>query len=173
LGDTSQVLIVNEPTTWELYNRIVENYTKWRKVPPAGHGYYVPSLEEAERLLTLNDSSSCALALCFMSDGRPSDQGGGTTRILEKMESLSMRFGRRLSFSAIGIGSDDNEFAALQQMVEVAKDFGVQASFVLPSMTTSGLGLSITATATSLTRTQTEMTDMVTLKQKCVRNVIR
>jgi hypothetical protein len=175
MGDIGEILMECVPTTWETYNHIVDIYNKKGPflVPPRGHGRYVPSLDLADELLKKSKSSSCALALCFMSDGRPSDQGRGRDAILESVESLSTRFGRRLSFSAIGIGNDTHEFEMLHSMVDTASDFGVQSSFVLPSMTTSSLGMSLTSTATTLTKTQTEMTDLKTLKQRNVRDVLR
>ena len=171
MGEEAKLLIKEEPTTWKLYNKIVSMYNNIGLA--RGHGNYVPSLKLVAELLTKNGSSSCALALSWFSDGRPSDQGIDKEMILPAVESLAERFGRRLSFSAIAIGHDQDEFAMLQSMVDTAKDFGVQASFVLPSMTTSGIGVSVTATATSLTKTQTEMTDLNTLKQKNVRHVLR
>lgn len=179
MGESAKVLIKEEPTTWKLYNKIVDVYKRSGygqakgSVLAAGHGNYVPSLRTAEDLLTKNSSSSCALALCWMSDGRPSDVGDSRKEILSSLETLAQRFGRRLSFNAIAIGDDSNEFMMLQSMVETAKDYGAQATFVLPSMTTAGLGVSITATATSVTKTQTEMTNLSTLKQKNVRHVLR
>ena len=144
-----------------------------RSVLAKSHGFYVPSLEKAEKILTWNNNSSCALALCFLSDGRPSDQGRASDSILKNVESLGMRFGRRLTFTAIGIGNHSDEFEMLKNMVGVAKDYGVQSFFVLPSMTTASLGVSLTSTATTITKTQTEMTDLKTMKQKKVRDVLR
>ena len=84
-----------------------------------------------------------------------------------------MRFGRRLTFTTIGIGNHSDEFEMLRNMVGAAKDYGVQSFFVLPSMTTASLGVSLTSTATTITKTQTEMTDLKTMKQKKVRDVLR
>jgi Alpha-kinase family len=172
LGAETKTLFKSQPTSWQLYNKVVDVYNT-RQSCARDHGYYVPSLATAEDILTVNSSSSCALALCFLSDGRPSDQGDARKSIMEKVGSLSMRFGRRLTFSAIGIGNDPNEFEMLQSMIDVARDYGVQASFVLPSMNTCELGISLTSTATSLTKTQTEMTDTNTLVQRNVRHVQR
>ena len=144
-----------------------------RSVPAKSHGFYVPSLEKAEEILSRNSNSSCALALGFLSDGRPSDQGGASDSIPNSVESLGMKFGRRLTFTTIGIGNHSDEFEMLRNMAGVAKDYGVQSFFVLPSMTTSSLGVSLTSTATTITKTQTEMTDLKTMKQNKVRDVLR
>ena len=115
----------------QLFNKIVDIYNH-RSVPAKSHGFYVPSLEKAEKILTWNNNSACALALCFLSDGRPSDQGRASDSILKNVESLGMRFGRRLTFTAIGIGNHSDEFEMLRNMAGVAKDYGVQSAFVLP-----------------------------------------
>eukprot|EP00536_Pseudo-nitzschia_multiseries_P006283 jgi/Psemu1/192727/e_gw1.131.23.1 len=173
LGETASVLVKTQPTSWALYNMIVDLYTRG-SVMARSHGYYIPSLETAERILTINKTASCALALCFLSDGRPSD-GAAAARdsILERVASLGMRFGRRLTLTTIGMGEDSNEFEMLHKMADTARDYGVQSCFMLPSMTTSALGVSLTSTATTITQTQTEMTDIVTRKQRNVRDVLR
>ena len=179
LGTESSVVIREQPTSWILYNQIVDFYQK-KVVPPGGHGNYIPSLEEAKRLLTRNSCASCATALLFLSDGKPSDLYGTrgferSTRdqlILDTVKSLAERFGRRLTFSTIGIG-DPDDFDTLRAMADAAADYGVQASFELPSMTSSCLGNAFSTVSSTLTSTQTEMTDLETLTQQKVRNVIR
>ena len=172
LGETPEVLFEEEPTSWTLYNKIVKLYMS-RKSRAAGHGYFLPSLTKAEELLTRNSNASCAAALLFLSDGAPSDKGPARRKeIVEKVEALAKRFGRRLTFTTIGIG-DKDEFEMLQKMVDAAKDYGVVAEFKLPSMTSSALGETFTSVATSLTTSQTEMTDLGTLKQRKVREVTR
>jgi hypothetical protein len=173
LGDDSEVVIREQPTSWILYNELVDIYRR-ETIPACGHGHYIPSLATAEDLLARNKSASCALAVCFVSDGKPSDLGlDRDGRIQATVESLGKRFGRRLTFTTVGIGSNPEEFEMLRSMAEAAKDFGVQASFQLPSMTSAALGDVLTSTATSLTKTQTEMTDMSTLKQRDIREVLR
>jgi Mg-chelatase subunit ChlD len=173
LGNSAEVIVETQPTSWLLYNEIADIYQN-KKYSPKSHGNYIPSLEAAEEILTRNKSASCALAVCFISDGKPSDGGRDVEgRIMEAVESLGKRFGRRLTLATVGIGSNPDEFHMLRSMAEAAKDYGVQASFELPSMTSAALADVLTATATSLTKTQTEMTDMTTLKQRNVRDVLR
>ena len=171
MGDSSTVLIKEQPTSWELYNQIVDVYSK-KKVPPRSHGNYAPSLEQAKELLLSNTNASCAAALLFLSDGKPSDLGDKKQIIEDSVRSLSEKFGRRLTFTAVGIGDLEN-FDTLNQMVEVAWDYGVQAEFRLPSFTSSSIGEVFTSSAQSLTTTQTEMTDLGTLKQRPLRDVAR
>jgi Mg-chelatase subunit ChlD len=172
MGERPEVLFLEEPTSWTLYNKIVELYMS-RQRQAVGHGYFRPSLSKAEELLTRNSNAACAAALLFLSDGLPSDKGRTCRKeIVEKVESLAKNFGRRLTFTTIGIGSNE-EFEMLQKMVDAAKDYGVVAEFKLPSMTSSALGETFTSVATSLTTSQTEMTDLGTLKQRKVRDVTR
>jgi hypothetical protein len=179
LGDQAEVLIREQPTSWLLYNRIVHIYEN-KTVPPRGHGNYIPSLEVAEEILLSNTSASCATALVFISDGKPSDfkalrgvdREEGYRLITESVESLAKQFGRRLTFTSIGIGHSD-DFEMLRSMADAASDYGVQGSFQLPSLNSSSLGVVFSSVATSLTSTQTEMTDLTTLKQQRVRSVLR
>ena len=174
LGDSSEIVTETQPTSWVLYNQVVDIYRKKTRIPPSGHGNYIPTLEASEEILNRSKSASCALAVCFISDGRPSDSGlNRDNRILQAVETLGKKFGRRLTFTTVGIGSSPDEFDMLRTMADMAKDYGVQANFELPSMTSAALADVLTATATSLTKTQTEMTDIVTLKQRNVRDVLR
>lgn len=179
LEEQPTVVIREQPCTWVLYNELAELYNK-ATIKPKGHGPFLPSLDKAEELLNRNDSASCAMALVFLSDGKPSDRAlaklGSKEQfdkiISDRVGSLAKKFGRRLTFTTIGIG-DSDDFGTLEKMAETAKDYGATASFRLPSMTSSSLGDVFTSVATSLTTTQTEMTDVVTLKQRKIRNVER
>ena len=178
LGTSSEILIKEHPTSWVLYNKIVHIY-QTKCVAPRGHGNYIPSLDVAEELLTANSNSSCAMGLCFISDGKPSDhvhlslhKNDIPSLVCDRVATLAKKFGRRLQFDAVGIGSSEN-FDALQDMVETAKDYGANANFLLPSMSSSSLGNMLQSFATSITSTQTEMTDLNTNKQQIVRNVNR
>lgn len=179
LSAEPNVVIEESPCTWILYNKIVEIYNE-ELVPPCGHGPFLPSLDVAQYLLTKHENhDGCAMALIFLSDGKPSDyiKKGETkedrlSAIAKRVESLASLFGRRLTFTAIGIG-DYDAFETLETMVEAAKDFGVKSEFCLPSMTSSSLGSIFTSVATSITTTQTEMTDVSTFKQKKVRSFLR
>jgi hypothetical protein len=179
LGPEAKVVIREQPSSWVLYNQLIRMHRK-NKVPSSGHGPYLPSLAIAEKLLTRNTNASCALALSFLSDGRPSDwfldrsktKREWSSLLAERVGELAKKFGRRLTFAAIGIGNSD-DFDTLKEMVDAASDYGALSSFRLPSMTCSGIGDAFTSVAVSLTTTQTEMTDVNTLKQRKVRNVLR
>jgi hypothetical protein len=179
LGAEAKVVVREQPSSWVLYNQLLRIYME-NEVPSYGHGPYLPSLAMAEKLLTRNSNASCALALSFLSDGRPSDwyldrsktRPEWSSMLAERVGELAKKFGRRLTFAAIGIGNPD-DFDTLKDMVEAASDYGALSSFRLPSMTCSGIGDAFTSVAASLTTTQTEMTDVNTLKQRKVRNVLR
>jgi len=179
LEQTPRVVVYEEPTTWTLYNRIVHIYNEGT-IQPRGHGPFVPALDTAISLLTRNSNAACAIALLFLSDGKPSDaalQRGMTKeewnhQITEKVESLAKQFGRRLTFTAMGVG-DMDDFATLEAMVDAAKDYGAVSHFANPSKTSIAIGGVFTALSSTLTATQTEMTDMDTMKQHKVKEVMR
>ena len=172
MGECPTLVFKEVPTTWILYNKIVKMYSSFNSFPE-GHGYFLPSLAAAEELLKRNSNAACAAALIFLSDGAPSDHVPmRQEEIIEKVESLAKSFGRRLTFTAIGVG-DLDDFSMLQRMVDSAKDYGAVAEFKVPSMTSSSLGQTFTSVATSLTTSQTEMTDLGTMKQRKIRNVVR
>ena len=179
LSLSSTVVIREAPCTWILYNTLVEIYND-SLVEASGHGPFLPCLSCAEELLQRNSNASCAMALIFLSDGAPSDfmLSKGATKdewrciISERVERLAEKFGRRLTFTAIGIG-DYESFETLEKMVEAAKDYGAIAEFRRPSMTSASLGSVFTSVATSITTTQLEMTDLSTMKQRKVRDFVR
>jgi hypothetical protein len=174
-----QIVIDEEPCTWVLYNQIVDVYMN-NTHPPRGHGPFLPALRQAEDLLTRNTNAACAAAFMFLSDGKPSDYATTPGKTPEEWDKeivttvghLARNFGRRLNFTAIGIG-DLEDFTLLEKMVAAAKDYHAISTFQLPSMTSSSLGNIFSSIATSLTSTQTEMTDLSSLKQRQVRDVQR
>ena len=179
LEENPRFVVHEEPTTWTLYNKIVNIYNE-KTIRARGHGPFLPALDAALSLLTRNSNASCAMALLFLSDGKPSDSAlarGMTNeywnlQIVEQVETLAKQFGRRLTFKAVGIG-EMKDFATLERMAEGAKDFGAISSFSNPSKTSMAIGGVFTALSSTLTATQTEMTDMETLKQHEVKSVIR
>ena len=71
MGPSGTVLIDRIPHDWIFYNAVV---ALLRSQEPNFDGNYLRALDTAEQLLVQNASGSCALALLFLSDGRPSDQ---------------------------------------------------------------------------------------------------
>lgn len=161
------------PTDWVTYNDVLKIY-KEGSITPRGHGCYKPALDLAESVLTQYNSSSCALVLAVMSDGRPSDSrvyrqsmDDGTRSITASIASLSSKFGKQLTVSAIGMGSA-NQFETLKKMIEEAENHESKGLFQVPSMSSSSIAAAISSIATSLTDTQTEMTN-----QRLVRKMTR
>lgn len=169
LGPTATFIASQEPTSWILYNKIIEYY-KEKTISPKSHGNYIPSLDLAEQVLLENSNGSCAMGLCFISDGKPSDFHHD--QIYDKVCAIAKKFGRRLQFDAVGIG-DSDDFVTLELMVHAAEEYHCKASMSLPSMSSSDLGVVFQTFATSMTSTQTEMTDLLTFKQRNVRNISR
>ena len=81
--------------------------------------------------------------------------------------------GRRLSVGTIGVGSAPGDFEVLRAMTLTAGEYGSVATFAMPQLTSSSLGLVMTSLASSLTETQTEMTVLGGSRQRIVRDVLR
>jgi hypothetical protein len=85
---------------------------------------------------------------------------------------ISSIFGRRLTFTAIGIG-DRQHFRTLEDMVEEARDYDVKVHLQFPSLTSEAIGETFISSVSSTIETQSELSDLNTLKQKQVRLVSR
>ena len=174
MRDEAEVLLAMEPTDWCLYNKLVE-LREWEEMRPSGHGNYMPALDMAQQLLNLNTKGSCALALLFFSDGKPSDSNEDHGA---RMGSIASKFGRRLSVTCIGMASEDEDednetFSTLRGMACEADSFGSVASFGSAALDVDSLSKIISSLVTSLTETKTEMTDLKSGKSMSVRMDIR
>jgi len=173
MKEEAETIMYAEPTTWVLYNKLVD-MREWDKMRPSGPGYYLPAIGEAESLLTSNANAGCALSLLFFSDGRPSDPARDRPQIVEKIGELASKFGRRLSISCIGMADEAEDFSTLNDMVTEAQQYGAQAKFGKPSLDADSLSNIVSSLASSLTTSVTEMTELKTGKQRLVRmDVIR
>jgi hypothetical protein len=85
---------------------------------------------------------------------------------------LARKFGRQLTFKAIGIG-DKDQFRVMPQMVDTASDYDAKAEFCLPSLTSESIGVAFTSTVTSTIETQNELSCLATSKQRQVQRVLR
>ena len=179
-----EVLVKEQPVDWLLYNRIIDLL---RTQHPIGDGNYIPSLDKAEKLLSSNPYSGCALQLIFLSDGRPSDRvpSGimeGYSTMIEKLEvlvrerisKLASRFGRRLSVGAIAFGQPNEEdFATLKALAEAAKEFNSKGVFSEASLSINTLSETFTTLSSTLTTTKSEMSDIRGTRQRKVKEVFR
>jgi hypothetical protein len=198
MRDDAEVLLKHEPTTYALYNEIVD-MREWRNLRPEGAGNYIPAIKAAEKLLTTNANAGCAISLLFFSDGSPSDKHNGD--FTSSIGHLAAEFGRRLSLACIGAFKKDHilmsylnlqdnrsynyshcflgmadrkeDFSVLSDMVDEAKSYGSIATFGKPSLDSESLSCLVSSLASSVTSTKTEMTEAKSGKSKPVQNVTR
>ena len=162
MKEDAEVIIKSEPTSWTLYNKLID-LREWMTLRPSGHGNYLPAIAKAEELLASNTNASCALSLLFFSDGKPSDPPPDRPAIVSSMGKLASKFGRRLSISCIGMAQKSADFSTLRSMVDEAKRYPVKmASFGKPTLDTDSLSQIISNLASSLTTSRTEMTELRT-----------
>jgi hypothetical protein len=186
------VLLKHKPVDWLLYNKLLHFRDT---LVPRSHGHYIPALDTAEELLSEHKFGGCALQLMFLSDGRPSDRVPGNPAdgvewrptedekdlqeqghielTCQRVGELASRFGRRLTLGTIGLGASRGDFEVLKKMTEAAAEYGTVATFKMPSLTSTSLGLAMTSLASSLTDTRTEMTEIGGSKQRVVKDVQR
>jgi Alpha-kinase family len=162
MGMGSRVLFERQPWTWVLYNRIVK-LCNTSEVVPHSHGMFLPSLRRAKELLEEALTRTDAVALSFLTDGKPSDswvlkqpRSWCESNILSIVQELAKECGRQLSFVAMGIGCGSS-LHLLKRMVNSAKEYGASAFVLRPTMSVSGYGQGFSTLATSLTSTQFEM----------------
>mmetsp|Transcript_40831 Transcript_40831/g.96954 ORF Transcript_40831/g.96954 Transcript_40831/m.96954 type:complete len:750 (-) Transcript_40831:319-2568(-) len=146
------VVVSREPRSWVLYNRFVdlsENRDTMRE------GFYRETLTCAFECLERGSHEKCALSLFFLSDGKPSDKGADAHHlILSTVSKQSSAFGGRLTFVALGFGSESQEFHTLQQMTSQSKAAGADAMYVT-GLDASALKTAFSSASSSLTRTRT------------------
>lgn len=157
MSETASIVFRKQPCDWKLYNRIVALQRKPRLVCPKGHGYFVRGIHAAAHVLDESSNSAAALSLVFLTDGRPSDRRNECERqLLPTIRSLAERYGRRLSFSAVGMG-DGAQFDLLERMVSIFKDFGCPAEMQRPSLASAAIGSAFSSAASSLLVSKLEM----------------
>lgn len=114
---TSDIEIHREPTTNVLYNKFValRNTSKARS-----HGNYYPALQLLSETLELDEKNQhCPIVVLFLTDGKPSDICN--IPLMEaKILELSIKFKKRLTFSAIGFSGPGADFAVLEKLASIA-----------------------------------------------------
>ncbi|KAL3796123.1 hypothetical protein HJC23_000626 [Cyclotella cryptica] len=106
MRDAAQVILQHEPTTYALYNKIID-LREWGNLRPAGPGNYLPAIQATEELVLSNTSAGCALSLLFFSDGSPLDKHGDFNA---SIGNLAAKFGRHLSLASIGMADTNKDF---------------------------------------------------------------
>lgn len=186
MGAESEVLIDRQPHDWLLFNKVVDLL---RTQEPTFEGNYVPALDAAERLLLSNEFGACVLTLFFLSDGKPSDRLPKNTNTKESgascmmtgfvklmsqcIDSLSSRFGRRLSVITVGFGGPGEDFRVLEKLAERPAQFGCISHFFSAELNVAALGAAFSSISSSLNSTKTELTAVGGSSQRAVRDVRR
>ena len=197
MRNNSEVVVDAEPVDWILFNKLV---SLLRESEPNQGGNYLAAIDLAEQCLIRNTMGSCATALLFFSDGRPSERmprvqpyrksyqklkrGGAVyttkdsfdardTMLASRIGELASRFGRRLTVGSIGFADPSEEFSTLQAMTEACADYGCQATFHKPSLNAESLQSILSNLSSTLTTTKTELTELAGSKQRTVRDVKR
>lgn len=197
MRNNSEVVVDAEPVDWILFNKLV---SLLRESEPNQGGNYLAAIDLAEQCLMRNTMGSCATALLFFSDGRPSERmprvqpyrksyqklkrGGAVYTIKDSFDArdrmlasrigeLASRFGRRLTVGSIGFADPSEEFSTLQAMTEACADYGCQATFHKPSLNAESLQSILSNLSSTLTTTKTELTELAGSKQRTVRDVKR
>ena len=126
MREGAEIVIDRKPMDWTLFNSVIDLLHSSR---PMEHGNYLPALQLAEELLTSNSHGSCALMLCFLSDGQPSDKVGRSTIFgetlqgkklnlaVQRIEALASRFGRRLTIATIGFSGTHENFQVIVYVI--------------------------------------------------------
>jgi hypothetical protein len=173
----AQTIIRQEPTTWELYNKIVELAED--PFLPRGHAYYGPALQEATAALKSTDGTNVASLLIFLSDGAPCEDdlregffSPGVDQFLRNISVLCRHFRSRLSFCAFGFAQDSNygranllglkgkRFDLLRSMAEIAGASGTASSIFASGLETDSLRKALLLTSTSMHTTRTHMSSL-------------
>lgn len=175
MRDTPTVVFEFEPVSWVLYNKFVDLAEKPLKEMKS-HGNYAPAMKMAMKILQVqSDNRQCALALFFLTDGRPSDAhpaagARATTNfprvMLEEIFLCTRGMADRLTFQAVGFGTDSESFDILTTMTDIARSAGAMAS--MSRELTSAL-TSIVHSTTTLTSKLSKLNFAVGTDDKRVR----
>ncbi|KAL7462090.1 hypothetical protein ACHAXS_002491, partial [Conticribra weissflogii] len=171
LGGSDRCILKHQPIDWILYNKVID-YLRSRL--PKGPGQYIPAIDTAQQLLSINKSGKCALQLVFLTDGVPSDFGCQDLCKYEacnRIASLASRFGSRLTVGGFAVGS--GELLVLKAMVETAKEYNCRGFLMEASLRVEDLSSAFRSMSTFITETKTTMTDFHTGKQRTYRDLIR
>ena len=166
MRDSAEVVFEREPMDLVLYDKFVGLHDDGE---PRSHGHYLPALAVAEELLAGGTNGCCALALLFLSDGKPSDQitcyDGESYQdvvdsITDRVRSLAELLGQQLCVTTLGVARRDGDFSVLQAMAEAARDAGAHGEFHRPELSSEGLSTAIARSVLSLTATRRRLTTL-------------
>ncbi|RYG98796.1 hypothetical protein EON65_51000 [archaeon] len=159
MHDAAEVVFVQEPISWVLYNKFVE---RAESKGTHNHGNYYPCFEHAFAFLDEHlDQDKCALSIFFFSDGRPSDYttGRGLSNFPFNLYNLisakTASYRGRFSFFAIGFGQSGDEFSIMREMVQSAQRAGAKGMFGSSYHNDTLLSTTLTSLTTTLTEART------------------
>ena len=163
MRNEATIVFEREPISWQLYNRFCslrdQQDTKQ-------HGNYYPSFASAFNILRAHlTDANCALCIFFFSDGAPSDLSTSSRLCLPEeyrfpnnlnslVRSECSQYRSRLTLTASGFGKSSTNFSVMQDLIEIAKQEGVKASFGQSSFDPKSLSTLLSSTVTSLTETR-------------------
>lgn len=159
MRDSATVVFDREPVGLVLYNKFVSLHYRGTSHSKRN---YLPALDKAEELLLLQRHPGCALSFVFLSDGQPQDPIGGEVKDFQAVQfllghrvyNLAKKFGRQLSFSALGFARQPRDLSVLRGMATAANQAGAQGSFHGAGLTSHALGTSIALCIASLAATK-------------------
>ncbi|KAL3905644.1 MAG: hypothetical protein SGARI_004360, partial [Bacillariaceae sp.] len=122
--------------------------------------------DAAEKLLELDFHEDCALSLCFITDGLPTDAAfngltpdGALRRMKARIAAITSRFVDQLNVSFVGFGSSYLDFSSLEKMAKAANDAaGVEiAEFFYCDKLAHSIGNAVSSLASSTLVTKTAL----------------
>ena len=165
MRNEATVVFEREPISWQLYNRFC---SLREQQDTRQHGNYYPSFQSAFGILGAHMSDpNCALCIFFFSDGAPSDFSTSSkfswmskeNTFPNNLNSLVRNecslYRSRLTLTAYGFGKSSTNFSVMQDLIDIAKQEGVKASFGQSAFDPNTLSTLLSSTVTSLTETRT------------------
>ncbi|VEU40426.1 unnamed protein product [Pseudo-nitzschia multistriata] len=172
-SNEAKIVFEREPTSWVLYNKLLSrrdtsgyNSRQSALLRDIIHSdsNYLPALDEAEKLLGLDNHEDCALSMFFISDGQPTDAlrpgllpVAARRLINDKCAKIATRFDYQLNVSFVGFGGSSKDFSTLKSMADAANEaVGTKvAEFVYCNKIANAIGDAISSLAESTTLTRT------------------
>jgi len=172
---TARVVFTREPVSWVLYNKLLSRRD--------GQGFlsrqvardqdvakcdsnYLPAIEKARSLLSIDDHDECALSLFLLTDGAPTDARmmgltpvAAQKRMCTRMAEIASTYKDRLSVSLVGFGSEFADFSVLQSMVDAINDSlgGAKAEFFYCDRYANAIGDAVSSLVASTVASKTAL----------------
>ena len=187
-SNTARVIFKREPISWVLFNKLlsrrdIKGDFRGRERARLNDALfcdsnYLPALDQAEKLLELDNHDDCALSLFFISDGEPTDAGhqgltpiAALRKMKERTAAIATRFCDQINMSLVGFGNSLLDFSSLKSMAEAANEAtGMPvAEFVYCDKVANSIGAAVSSLAASTTLTRTALMNGGRLTKKNTR----